>query len=49
MGRRLHLLEQAGGEVFFRRTVSGLLLTDSGERIFELAEEIERGALMIER
>ncbi|MGY2361098.1 LysR family transcriptional regulator [Pseudomonas azotoformans] len=49
VGRRLHVLEQAGGEVFFRRTASGLVLTDSGERIFELAEEMERSALAIER
>lgn len=49
VGRRLHVLEQAGGEVFFRRTASGLVLTDSGERIFELAEDMERSALTIER
>lgn len=49
VGRRLHVLEQASGEVFFRRTASGLVLTDSGERIFELAEAMERSALTIER
>ncbi|NWE39329.1 LysR family transcriptional regulator [Pseudomonas yamanorum] len=49
VGRRLHVLEQAGGEVFFRRTSSGLVLTDIGERIFELAEDMERSALTIER
>ncbi|MHC6225815.1 LysR family transcriptional regulator [Pseudomonas sp. X10] len=49
VGRRLHVLEQASGQVFFRRTASGLVLTDSGERIFELAEEMERSALTIER
>lgn len=49
VGRRLHVLEQASGQVFFRRTTSGLVLTDSGERIFELAEEMERSALTIER
>jgi len=49
VGRRLHVLEQASGEVFFRRTATGLLLTDSGERIFELAEDMERSALSIER
>lgn len=49
VGRRLHVLEQASGEVFFRRTATGLVLTDSGERIFELAEDMERSALTIER
>ncbi|MGE7989712.1 LysR family transcriptional regulator [Pseudomonas sp. NPDC089554] len=49
VGRRLHVLEQASGQVFFRRTASGLVLTASGERIFELAEAMERNALTIER
>lgn len=49
VGRRLHVLEQASGEVFFRRTTTGLVLTDSGERIFGLAQEMERSALAIER
>lgn len=49
VGRRLHALEQASGEVFFRRTPTGLVLTDSGERIFALAGEMERSALAIER
>ena len=49
VGRRLHVLEQDSGQVFFRRTATGLVLTDSGERIFELAEEMERSALTIER
>lgn len=49
VGRRLHVLEQSSGEVFFRRTSTGLVLTDSGERIFELAQEMERSALTIER
>jgi len=49
VGRRLHVLEQASGEVFFRRTATGLVLTDSGERIFKLAEDMERSALTIER
>ncbi|MGB3123343.1 MAG: LysR family transcriptional regulator [Pseudomonas sp.] len=49
VGRRLQVLEQASGQVFFRRTASGLVLTDSGEHIFELAEQMERSALAIER
>ncbi len=49
VGRRLHVLEQVSGQVFFRRTAQGLILTDSGERILCLAEEMERSALAIER
>ncbi|MFI8479129.1 LysR family transcriptional regulator [Pseudomonas sp. NPDC078700] len=49
VGRRLHVLEQVSGQVFFRRTAQGLILTDSGERILGLAEEMERSALAIER
>ncbi|RON52445.1 LysR family transcriptional regulator [Pseudomonas frederiksbergensis] len=49
VGRRLHALEQHSGQVFFRRTGPGLVLTDSGERILGLAEEMERSALSIER
>lgn len=49
VGRRVHVLEQISGEVFFRRTATGLVLTDSGERIFELAQEMERSALAIAR
>lgn len=49
VGRRLQVLEQTSGEVFFRRTPTGLVLTDSGERIFQLAQEMERSALAIER
>jgi molybdate transport repressor ModE-like protein len=49
VGRRLHVLEQHSGQVFFRRTGQGLVLTDSGEKILRLAEEMERSALSIER
>ncbi|MVV47005.1 LysR family transcriptional regulator [Pseudomonas sp. PB120] len=49
VGRRLHVLEEAGGQAFFRRTGQGLVLTDSGEKILCLAEEMERSALGIER
>lgn len=49
VGRRLQVLEQASGLPFFRRTAQGLVLTDSGERILSLAEEMERSALAIER
>lgn len=49
VGRRLHVLEQVSGQVFFRRVGLGLVLTDSGERILHLAEEMEHSALAIER
>lgn len=49
VGRRLNALEQAGGQVFFRRVGPGLVLTDSGEKILHLAEEMESSALAIER
>ena len=49
IGRRLQVLEQAAGQVFFRRTAQGLVLTDSGESILQRAEEMEHSALAIER
>jgi molybdate transport repressor ModE-like protein len=49
VGRRLQMLEQVSGQVFFRRTGQGLVLTDSGERILHLAQEMEHSALAIER
>lgn len=49
VGRRLHVLEQTNGQVFFRRTGQGLVLTDSGESVLHLAEKMERSALAIER
>ncbi|WP_419736516.1 LysR family transcriptional regulator [Pseudomonas sp. COR18] len=49
VGRRLQVLEQANGQVFFRRTGQGLVLTAAGESILHLAEEMERSALAIER
>lgn len=49
VGRRLHVLEQVSGQMFFRRTGLGLVLTDSGERILHLAHEMEHAALAIER
>ena len=45
----LHVFEQHSGQVFFRRTGQGLVLTDSGEKILRLTEEMERSALSIER
>jgi len=49
VGRRLGVLEQASGQVFFRRVGQGLVLTDSGEKILNLAEQMEHSALAIER
>lgn len=49
VGRRLHVLEEASGQVFFRRTAQGLVLTDRGEQILSLAEAMEHSALAIER
>ena len=49
VGRRLHVLESVSGQAFFRRTGQGLVLTDSGERILQLAQEMEHSALAIER
>ncbi|KIY39907.1 LysR family transcriptional regulator [Pseudomonas sp. 10-1B] len=49
VGRRLNALEQASGQVFFRRVGQGLVLTDSGDKILRLAQEMEHTALAIER
>jgi len=49
VGRRLQVLEQSNGHAFFRRTSEGLVLTAAGESILELAENMERSALAIER
>ncbi|MFI8559395.1 LysR family transcriptional regulator [Pseudomonas putida] len=49
VGRRLNALEQASGQVFFRRVGQALVLTDSGDKILRLAQEMEQNALAIER
>lgn len=49
VGRRLTALEQASGQAFFRRVGQALVMTDSGEKILCLAEEMEQSALAIER
>jgi len=49
VGRRLQVLEKGCGQVFFLRTAQGLVLTDSGEKILNLAQEMEHSALAIER
>jgi DNA-binding transcriptional LysR family regulator len=49
VGRRLQVLEQTSRQPFFLRTAQGLVLTDSGERILSLAQDMEHSALAIER
>lgn len=49
VGRRLRALEQAMGYTLFQRTADGLVLTDEGHAILALAEQMEEGALAIER
>jgi len=49
VGRRLRTLEQAFGHTLFQRTADGLVLTDEGHGIIALAEQMEEGALAMER
>ncbi|PSO15750.1 LysR family transcriptional regulator [Bradyrhizobium sp. MOS003] len=49
VGRRLRALEQAIGHTLFQRTVDGLVLTDEGHGVIALAEQMEEGALAMER
>ncbi|MCD9116568.1 LysR family transcriptional regulator [Pseudomonas bijieensis] len=49
VGRRLQVLEQSSGQPIFLRTTQGLVLTDSGEKLLSLAQEMEQSALAIER
>ncbi|MGF7150350.1 DNA-binding transcriptional LysR family regulator [Sphingomonas zeicaulis] len=49
VGRRLRALEQAIGHTLFQRTADGLVLTDEGHGIIALAEQMEEGALAMER
>ena len=49
VGRRLRALEQAIGHSLFQRTADGLVLTDEGHGIVALAEQMEEGALAMER
>lgn len=49
VGRRLRALEQAIGQTLFQRTADGLVLTDEGHSILALAEQMEEGALSMER
>ncbi|AXK80578.1 LysR family transcriptional regulator [Pseudolabrys taiwanensis] len=49
IGRRLRALEQATGHTLFQRTVDGFILTEEGNAIIPLAEQMEEGALAMER
>jgi DNA-binding transcriptional LysR family regulator len=49
VGRRIRALEQAIGQVLFQRTADGLVLTEEGHGIIRLAEQMEEGALAMER
>lgn len=49
VSRRLRALEQAIGHTLFQRTADGLVLTDEGHGIIPLAEQMEEGALAMER
>ncbi len=48
-GRRLRALEKATGHTLFQRTADGLVLTEEGNGIVSLAEQMEEGALAMER
>jgi DNA-binding transcriptional LysR family regulator len=49
VGRRLRALEQATGHTLFQRTADGFVLTEEGTAIIALAEQMEEGALAMER
>lgn len=49
VGRRLRALEQATGHTLFQRTVDGFIPTEEGAAVIALAEQMEDGALAIER
>jgi DNA-binding transcriptional LysR family regulator len=49
VGRRLRALEQAIGHTLFQRTADGFVLTEEGHGIVALAEQMEEGALAMQR
>jgi len=49
VGRRLRALEQATGHTLFQRTADGFIPTEEGTAVIALAEQMEEGALAIER
>jgi molybdate transport repressor ModE-like protein len=49
VGRRLTGLEQVLGSRLFLRTTGGLVLTDTGQEVLRMAEDMERMAVSFER
>lgn len=49
VGRRLRALEEEIGQMLFQRHSEGVVLTNAGEAILRLAEEMESNALAIQR
>lgn len=49
VGRRIRTLEDEAGQALLRRTREGLILTNSGDAVFALAESMEASALAMER
>ncbi len=49
MGRRLRALEEQTGQVLFQRTADGFVLTEEGAAVVSMAEQMEEGALTMER
>lgn len=49
VGRRLRALEEATGQTLFQRTADGFVPTEEGNAVIALAEQMEEGALAIER
>src|ERR1051325_3208769 len=49
VGRRLRALEEATGQTLLQRTAEGMILTEEGSAIIALAEQMEEGALALER
>lgn len=49
VGRRLRAFEQAIGHTLFQRTADGFVLTEEGDGIVALAEQMEEGALTMQR
>ncbi|OQP30703.1 LysR family transcriptional regulator [Pantoea latae] len=49
VGRRIKALENEAQQALFRRTRDGLVLTDAGDAILNLAESMENSALALER
>ncbi|MDW8844567.1 LysR family transcriptional regulator [Erwinia sp. MMLR14_017] len=49
VGRRIKALEDEAQQALFRRTRDGLVLTDTGDAVLNMAESMENSALAMER